>query len=151
MAKMHTRRHGKSGRKRPKAKTCPEWVEMSEEEVKEIIRNLAKKGTPPSKIGLILRDQYAVPSVKALIGKTITEYLEEEDLLPEFPEDLMSLIKKAVRMHQHLEENKRDVHNKTRLMRVESKIQRLVKYYKEKGRIPKDWKYSYEVASLLVR
>jgi small subunit ribosomal protein S15 len=151
MARMHTRRHGKSGRKRPKAKVAPSWVQFNEKDTRELIVELAKKGTPPSQIGIILRDQYAIPSVKALTGKTITQILEEEQLLPEYPEDLLNLIKKAVRMRQHLEKNKRDIHNKVRLGRVEAKIHRLVMYYRRTGRIPKDWKYTPESAALLVR
>ena len=76
MARMHTRRHGKSGRKRPKAKVAPSWVQFNEKDTRELIVELAKKGTPPSQIGIILRDQYAIPSVKALTGKTITQILE---------------------------------------------------------------------------
>ncbi len=151
MARMHTRRRGKSGRKRPKAKTAPPWVPLSTGEVRELIVELAKKGTPPSQIGIIMRDQYAVPSVKALTGKTITEIMEEEGVLPDYPEDLLNLIKRAVRMREHLEKHKKDIHNRVRLTRVESKIHRLVKYYKRVGRLPKDWKYTPETAALLVK
>lgn len=151
MAKLHSKKHGKSGRKRPKAKTSPKWVEYSEKEVKEIISELAKKGTSPTMIGMILRDQYAVPSVKAMLGKTLSQYLADENLLPQYPDDLISLIRKAVRMRNHLKSNKADIHGKVKLMHVESKINRLVKYYTRNGRLPADWKYNAESAALLVK
>ncbi len=140
MARLHSKKHGKSGRKRPKAKTSPKWVEFSEKEVKEMIIDLAKKGTSPTAIGMVLRDQYAVPSVKPLLGKTLNQFLEEENLLPQYPDDLMNLIRKAVKMRNHLKTNKADVHGKVKLLHVESKIHRLAKYYARNGRIPADWK-----------
>jgi small subunit ribosomal protein S15 len=54
-------------------------------------------------------------------------------------------------MKKHLKAHKGDVHNKTKLIHVESKIKRLVKYYREVGMLPKKWKYEPEQAALLVR
>ena len=42
---------------------------------------------------MILRDQYAVPSVKIATGKKITKILASNNLKPELPEDLRNLIK----------------------------------------------------------
>ncbi|WP_048078901.1 30S ribosomal protein S15, partial [Desulfurococcus mucosus] len=66
------------------------------------------------------------------------------------PEDLMSLIQKAVNLRRHLEEHPKDTHSQRGLIEVESKIHRLVKYYKRIGRLPPDWKYDPEKARLLV-
>lgn len=151
MARLHSKKHGKSGRKRPKAKVPPKWLEFSAEEVKEIIRDLVKKGTSPTMIGLILRDQYAIPAVKPILGKTLNAFLKEENLLPQYPDDLLNLIKKAVRMRNHLKNNKADVHGKVKLLHVESKIRRLVKYYVRNGRLPANWTYDPETAALLVK
>ena len=137
--------------KRPKRKEPAEWVELSKEEILEIVRGLARKGVPPSKIGLILRDQYGVPSFKAQTGMKLMVFLRKENLYKGFPEDLLSLLRKAVRMHQHLQEHKRDVHNKVRYEHLVSQINTLLRYYKRKGLVPKDWKYSPEAASLLVK
>lgn len=151
MAKLHSKKHGKSGRKRPKAKTSPKWVEHSASEVKGIIADLAKKGTSPTMIGTILRDQYAVPSVKPILGKTLNQFLADEGTLPQYPDDLINLIRKAVGMRNHLKDNKADTHGKVKLLHVESKINRLVKYYTKNGRLPADWKYDAEKAALLVK
>ena len=62
----------------------------------------------------------------------------------------MNLIKKAVRMQEHLK-TRRDIHNQVKLRHVESKIGRLVKYYAAKKRIPAGWRYDAEKAALLVK
>ncbi|MBC7119337.1 MAG: 30S ribosomal protein S15, partial [Methanobacteriaceae archaeon] len=44
-------------------KIKPDWVEYSNEEIEELIIKLYKEGNPPSKIGIILRDQHGIPNV----------------------------------------------------------------------------------------
>ena len=56
--------------------------------------------------------------------------LKKKGIAPEIPEDLYYLMKKAVAMRKHIEKNKRDKDSKYRLILVESKIHRLVRYYK---------------------
>ena len=150
MARMHSRKKGKSGSKRPPTKVPPSWVKYSPEEVEQLVVSLAKQGYSPSMIGTVLRDSYGIPLVKRITGKSITKILKEHGLYS-FPEDLMNLMKKAVRLRKHLEKHKKDKHNKVALLRVESKIRRLVKYYKREGVLPKDWQYSPEEAAVMVR
>jgi len=140
MARMHARKRGKSRSDRPLSKEPPEWVKMTPEEVEALVVRLAKEGTPPSKIGVILRDLYGVPLVKQITGKSISEILEENKLLPEIPEDLANLIERARRMQLHLSTHRSDRYNRKRLQLVEAKIHRLVKYYSRIGRIPRDFK-----------
>jgi small subunit ribosomal protein S15 len=103
---------------------------------------LAKDGNPPSKIGIILRDQYGIPLVRPVAGKTITKILKDNGLGPEIPEDLDAQLKRAARLHVHLEKNRKDKNNMKALQAVEAKIRRLAKYYKSKGVLPEDWKYT---------
>jgi len=112
---------------------------------------LGKEGVSSSLIGLILRDQYGIPDVKLITGKKITEILEDNDMKPKYPEDLLNLIRKAVRIRKHLEENKKDYHSKRGLELTESKIKRLVKYYRRTKKLPEDWRYDPEKAALIVR
>ena len=56
--------------------------------------------------------------------------LKKHGLAPEIPEDLYHLIKKAVSMRKHLEQNRKDRDGKFRLILVESRIHRLARYYK---------------------
>ncbi len=151
MARLHTRGKGKSGSKKPPVKMVPPWVDKSPKEVEELVVKLAKEGYPPSQIGLILRDQYGIPDVRVITGKKLVQILKEHGLAPDIPEDLGNLIKKAVRIREHLKNNKKDMHNKVALLRVESKIKRLVKYYKREGVLPPDWKYDPERAAVMVR
>jgi small subunit ribosomal protein S15 len=151
MARLHSKKKGKSGTKRPKSHAASKWVSMKKEEIREIILKLAREGAPATKIGLILRDQYGIPNLTSILGMSLSAYLAKEKLTPEYPEDLLNLIKKAVRMSFHLKGGKNDTHNKVKLVHVESKIQRLVKYYTKKGRIPSGWKYDREKAILLVK
>ncbi|MEM1688532.1 MAG: 30S ribosomal protein S15 [Candidatus Anstonellales archaeon] len=150
MARLHSKKHGHSRSKFPKRWEVPEWQVMSKDEVEEVVIKLAKQRFPPSMIGMILRDRYGVPSIRAVFKKRLTKVLKEHGLY-KLPEDLLSLLKKAVKMHQHLQNHKSDIHNQTKYKHVLSKIHRLVKYYKREGVLPADWKYSPELAVLLVK
>ena len=110
---------------------------------------LAKAGKTTSEIGLILRDQYAVPDVKLATGKKISKILEGNNIKPEIPEDMRNLIGTALSLRKHLETNTKDLHNKRNLHLTESKIRRLTKYYQAEGRLPQDWKYSPTQAKLM--
>ncbi|MCS7125389.1 MAG: 30S ribosomal protein S15 [Aigarchaeota archaeon] len=139
MARMHARRRGRSGSKRPISRLPPSWLKITPEEVEALIVKYAKEGYPPSLIGVILRDRHGVPLVKQLTGKTIKKILEENNVKPQIPEDLMNLLERARKMRIHLERNKSDKYNRHRLQLVEAKIHRLVKYYKRIGELPSDW------------
>jgi small subunit ribosomal protein S15 len=139
---------GKSHSIRPVTKRPPSWCKYQPEEVEALVVKLAREGYPPSIIGTVLRDQYAIPLVKSITGKSITQILKEAGLALTLPEDLESLIKKATRLHTHLEKNHKDLHNKRALQLVEAKIHRLSKYYKRKGVLPENWKYKPRIASL---
>lgn len=148
---MHSRKRGRSGSVRPASKAVPDWVDYAASDVEELVARLGKAGTPPALIGLTLRDSYGIPSIRNITGKTLTQILAENKLKPAYPEDLMNLIRKAVGMRHHLARNKRDVHNKSKLIHIESKIKRLVRYYREAGRLPRDWVYDPAKAELLVK
>ncbi len=121
---------------------------MKPEEVEELVVSLYRKGYPPSMIGIILRDTYGIPSVRAVTGKKLVRILRERGLAPEIPEDLANLIRRAARVRRHLEEHPKDYHSKRGLQLIESKIHRLVKYYKRIGVLPPDWEYKPERVSI---
>ncbi|BAJ50305.1 small subunit ribosomal protein S15 [Candidatus Caldarchaeum subterraneum] len=139
MARMHASKRGKSGSTRPLSKIPPPWLKLMPEEVESLVIKYAKEGMPPSMIGVVLRDQHGVPLVKTVTGKTILQILEENNLKPPVPEDLQNLLEKIRRMRIHLEKNKSDGHNIHRLQLVESKVRRLVKYYKSRGILPLEY------------
>lgn len=150
MSRMHSSKKGSSGSKRPLVTESPKWVQLSPEEVTKLVVEMAGEGMSMAKIGLVLRDQHAVPNVRLLTGKSIKEILEEKGIKPELPEDLQSLMKRAVAMSGHVKKNPKDLHNLRGRQLLESKIRRLVKYYKREGVIPPAWTYSLETAALEV-
>ncbi|MDI6723778.1 MAG: 30S ribosomal protein S15 [Methanobacterium sp.] len=129
----------------------PEWIEYSNEEIEEIILKLTKEGNSTSKIGIILRDQYGIPNVKLVTGKKITQILADHGQELKYPEDLMNLIRRAVNIRDHLEENPKDLHTRRGLRIIESKIRRLVRYYVREGVLPEGWRYDPRSAALLVK
>lgn len=143
MARMYSRKHGKSGSTKPYREEPPEWVDMDRGEIEEKIVELAKEGHEPSEIGEVLRDRYGIPSVKDFDLK-ITRVLEDNGLGSDIPEDLRKLVKKSRKIRDHLEDQPRDSSAIHGLEQTESKIRRLSKYYKKKGRIPQDWKHETE-------
>ncbi len=130
----------------------PEWVEKSSEEIEELIVELAEeKDKSPSEIGNILRDEYGIPSVQEVLGKSMLEILVSQDAADDIPEDLMNQMKKAVKLRNHLERNPNDVESQRTLGKLEANIQKLSKYYRREGRLPEDWRYDPERAALLVQ
>lgn len=151
LARMHGRSKGKSGSKKPASKQPADWVEYKPKEVSDLIAGMANAGKTASEIGAILRDQHGIPSVKALMGKRISQILEEHKLMPAIPTDLMNLIRSSVKLQKHIGEHKKDYSAKRGYDLTVSKIRRLAEYYTKKGRLPKEWRYSAETAELLVK
>jgi small subunit ribosomal protein S15 len=149
MARMHARTKGKSGSTHPLREKHPEWSSLNPREIEGRIMELAKAEKTTSEIGMILRDQYAVPDVKVATGKTITQILEQNKITHELPEDLQSLIKTALKLKKHIDQNQKDLKSKRNLSLTESKIRRLMKYYHREQRLPEGWKYSLEQAKLM--
>ena len=150
MARMHARRRGKSGSQRPLITENPEWVPLNKEEIENQVVKMGKDGVTAARIGLLLRDQHAVPDVKLATGRTVLDILKDNDLQPKLPDDLVALMRTAINLQTHLGENKKDLANKRNLQMVESKIRRIVKYYKREGVIAADWNYSIANAELLI-
>jgi small subunit ribosomal protein S15 len=150
MARMHSRDKGKSGSVKPSVKQQPSWIRYKPKEIEILTVKLAKEGKTMSEIGMVLRDTYGIPSVKDLTGKSIAKILKEAKLLAEIPEDLTALIKKAIKVSKHIEGNKQDMTGKRGMQLTESKIKRLVKYYKSNGRLPDTWKYDKDTMQLFI-
>ena len=151
MARMHSRKKGKSGSTRPAKLEIQPWFPHTAEEVEAKVIDLARKGESMSSIGLQLRDGFGTPLVKIITGKSISKILEEADLTPKLPEDMMFLSRKAVKIRKHLEENKKDLDGRKGLNRTEAKIRRLVKYYRKKGILESKFKYDPEKIKIFLR
>jgi small subunit ribosomal protein S15 len=145
---MPKQEKGKAHSTRPVSKRAPSWCKYQPEEVEALVVKFAKEGHSASVIGTILRDQYSIPLVRPIAGKTITTILRESNLAPSMPEDLNSLLKKADNLGAHYERNRKDVNNKRALQMIEAKIHKLSRYYKREGVLPEDWKYKAKIASV---
>jgi small subunit ribosomal protein S15 len=146
--KMPKQEKGKSHSIRPVSRRPPNWCKYEPEEVEAFIIKLAKEGHNLSSIGTILRDQYAIPLVKPITGKSISDTLRAAELLPSMPEDMANLIKKAHSIGVHMEKNKKDLHNKRSMQIIEARIHKLSRYYKREGVLPRNWKYEAKIASV---
>src|SRR3989338_6655184 len=131
MAKLYSKSRGKAGSHKPMDKTVPSWVTYKPAEVEQLIVKLAKQEKGSSLIGIILRDSYGIPSVKALLGKTI-----------------MQVIKKNIAEMKHMESNKHDMVAHRGVQLTESKIKRLATYYKAKKVLHENWTYDRTQAKL---
>ncbi|SVA26465.1 uncharacterized protein METZ01_LOCUS79319 [marine metagenome] len=148
MGRLHTHNHGKAHSIRPIESKFSSWVKQDPKEIEELVIKYSKDGYTPSQIGIKLRDQHAIPLVKPIINKTISDILDQNDLKSEIPEDLNNIVTKAVGLQKHLKSNKNDRRNIRSLELIEAKVHRLSVYYKKIGRIPKNWKYKSVIAQL---
>lgn len=149
MARIHARKKGKAGSKRPLGRKKPTWMGYSPKEVEQLVIKLAKAGKPPAEIGLILRDSYGIPDVKAVTKTRINKILIDNNIKAPLPPDFLSLIKRHISMMKHVSANNHDSSSRYRLQLVESKIKRLEKYYKRKRVLPANWAYDKTKAKLL--
>ncbi len=138
MARMHTRKRGKSRSTRLVLAEKPSWMQ-NDDEIKEEIIKFKKDGLSNSMIGIKLRDQYAVPGVRPVLHQKMGKMLEANGIKDDIPEDLAFLLKRYKNVSKHLLLNKKDISNKRGSQLIMSKILRLMRYYKRTGRLPSDW------------
>ena len=147
---MHSKGKGISRRCLPYRKKPPSWVQISSSDLSEQIVKMAKRGSSPSQIGVVLRDQYGVPQVKSVTGQKILRILKVAGVAPSLPEDLYHLIKKAVNVRKHIEKYRADRDGKFRLILIESRIHRLARYYRQAKALPPTWRYQSKKADTLI-
>ncbi|PIU61306.1 30S ribosomal protein S15 [archaeon CG07_land_8_20_14_0_80_38_8] len=150
MARMHSHSKGKSGSNKPLRTESPKWVGYKGNEVEKLVQKMGSKGMQSAQIGAVLRDEYGVPDVRLITGKKLSHIMKESNNYGEMPEDLFNLLKRAVKVKKHLESSRKDLHSNYGFKLIESKIKRLVKYYKNKKILPSDWTYNIESAKILV-
>lgn len=125
-----------------------DWVKLTPEQIGKLVVEMNKEGLNASQIGIKLRDEHAISSIKSVTGKNMKEFMEENGINQEIPEDLEALVKRALSLQNHLKSNKGDRKNVRSLELLEAKVHRLSKYYKKKNVIPKNWKYKSVIAQL---
>jgi len=125
-----------------------DWVKLTPEQIGKLVVEMNKEGLNASQIGIKLRDEHAISSIKSVTGKNMKGFMEENGINQEIPEDLEALVKRALSLQNHLKSNKGDRKNVRSLELLEAKVHRLSKYYKKKNVIPKNWKYKSVIAQL---
>ena len=103
----------------------PTWVKMKEPELKKVILELSEKYAP-SQIGIVLRDQYGIPTTK-VFGKKLKAYMVELGI--DRNEDLENAEKKVVGLKEHLKENITDRSAKHKLQHAQSRLNIIKKYF----------------------
>ncbi|MCH7567892.1 MAG: 30S ribosomal protein S15 [Nanoarchaeota archaeon] len=101
-----------------------DWVKTKPEEIEKEIIELAKKGTPPEKIGLIIRDQHGIPKVK-IFGTKTKKILERAGLWED--SEYNNANKKIIALRKHLEKNKHDYTSKRSLVKYTARLNKLKK------------------------
>jgi small subunit ribosomal protein S15 len=126
--------------------------QVNKDEIYKTIEELTKKGKSNSEIGFYIKKNLNIKNVHQVTGKKIQEIQEELDIRGnKLPDDLLALIKRAVKLIKHKENNKKDMRSKRGYQLTISKINRLRNYYIKEGKLPKTWRYSDETAKLLVK
>jgi len=111
MARIHAKRKGQHGSTRPFISKNPEWVPLEADEIVESVVKLHGEGYSKAAIGARLRDMYAVPNVRLATGKSIAQILAAKGLTRELPEDLSSLMRRAVDLQGHMKTHPGDLPN----------------------------------------
>ena len=150
MARIYSRKKGKSRSKRPAKRVKPNWVGYDKKVVEQLIVKLGKARMSAAQVGLTLRDSYGIPDVKAITGKRIEQVFIENGITHKLPEDLIALIKRDITIMKHLDMHKKDGPSLRGLILTESKIGRLANYYKRTKKLPEDWKFDRTKAKLLI-
>ena len=152
MARMHSGGKGQRGSTRPFISTPPKWSETDKDNIESLILKYSSEGKSTSEIGIILRDQHAVPDVKLATGERISAIIARNGMNPNYPEDMMNLMRQAQRIIDHLESgNRKDIHNRRQLELTESRLRRLARYYRDSGKIPEDWTYKRDQLRLMIQ
>jgi small subunit ribosomal protein S15 len=150
MSRIHSGRKGKAGSHRPFPLSKPDWVTATSQEVAEQAVALAKGGMSAAQVGLALRDQHGIPLTRVVTGQRLTAVLAAHGVTPEIPDDLQALLKRVVHLQRHLTTHPKDLANRRGLQLMESRIRRLARYYRQRRRLPEEWRYSAAGAALQV-
>ena len=150
MGRMHSKGKGISRRCLPYRKAPPSWVQINADDLVGQMVKMAKRGSSPSQIGVVLRDSFGIPQIKGVTGSKILRILKVNGAAPTLPEDLYHLIKKAVNVRKHIEKFRADRDGKFRLILIESRIHRLARYYRSVKRLPPTWRYQSKKASSFI-
>lgn len=99
-----------------------DWVKQKPEEIEKIIVDLARKGMPPEKIGLVLRDQHGIPKAR-LLGKKIGQILEEHKI--KVNSEHVNFTRRVENLKKHFGKHKHDYTAQRRIIQHSSSIRKI--------------------------
>ena len=111
--------------KKTEAKQKDDNERTKAEDIEKIVVDLAKKGSTPSQIGIVLRDKYNVPKIK-LLGKKIAQILKENNV--EYKTDLDTINKKIKKIETHYGKNRQDKRAEREIIRFIGLRKKLERY-----------------------
>ena len=91
MTRIHGNSRGKSQSMKPSTMKS-DWVKLTPEQIGKLVVEMNKEGLNASQIGIKLRDEHAISSIKSVTGKNMKEFMEENGINQEIPEDLEALV-----------------------------------------------------------
>lgn len=107
----------------------PTWLKYSKEEVVAIIQKLHGKGLSAEKIGLTLRDQYGIPSVR------LYDIKMKEAIGDKFEEPTTNNLRtKLDKIIGHFKKNKQDKRAGRSLMITKAKLKKREEYQTAKNK-----------------
>lgn len=145
MARMHSSGKGQSMSMKPLTSTVPTFLVKPIPDIKKDVIQHANKGMVPSHIGNMLRDHYGVGNAKDILSCSILKFCKDNNCAPIIPEDLANLIERSNTIRAHLSMHKKDNDAKYRLNLINSRLHRLVRYYKTKNVLPGDYKPVFNI------
>lgn len=80
MGRLHSNGKGISGSAIPYSRQPPSWLKTAPEQVVDQICKLARKGSTPSQIGVVLRDSHGIAQVKVVTGKFFKDHVREDNV-----------------------------------------------------------------------
>lgn len=101
-----------------------EWVKLKPEEIDKIVVDLARKGVPPERIGLVLRDQHGIPKAK-LLGKKIGHILKAHKISAN--SEHTNLTNKVENLKKHFGKHKHDYTAQRRIIQHSANIRKIEK------------------------
>ena len=107
----------------------PVWLKLNENELKQIITELMEKEPQPAKIGLILRDQYGIPTTR-VYGKKLLQIMKELGYTENA--ELKNTEKKLEIMKAHFKDHKAtDKKTKHKIQKAQSRLNIVKKYWEK--------------------
>jgi small subunit ribosomal protein S15 len=104
----------------------PTWLKYTKSEVEAIILKLANKNLTAEKIGLTLRDQYGIPSVK-LYNITIKDIMKDRFKEP----TILNLETKLQNIINHFKKNNQDKKTGRALIITKAKLKKRTIQYRK--------------------